>query len=750
MLLRSPSLSRVEMTSLRSVYSDAGSEGPAVVYGLDRELAEKAKYKYDPQMELEAREWIEAVLREPLGSGTLHEVLKDGVVLCLLINTIKPAVCAKPSASRMPFKQMENIANYLQACTQLSVPSHDLFQTVALFENKDMIAVLTNIHSLGRVSQKIPGFVGPSLGVRLATKHERHFSAEQMAVSRAMPTILNLGSSRDRHINTVTGKMGNRSMSFDTAGRSVAFGRVAAVKSTPPMHLRPSVAATENVPTNVVRHVPTHALPRSLSFPVKQQLAPGAVRTSAPPVKPRRDSTQSICSRSGLSSPLSGVAPPPIPSPPPHAYAPVYTAPQVYTAPPPLPVALPSSADTELESPVPVGPEMAPYVPPPALVETSEPFAIEPESLSSLRAPESPAKDAADTPPNRPTPSIAEPLTQGTPARATAQVDDSQAVAAAFETATADETVGHLPPLFGKKVAFIGLGPMCSHAAALLTAGAALAVFDIRNMNAIESLVEKGARAATSPRDAAMGADAVFSLVPDDAVLKQVVCDASSGLLGAFTGVHISCSTIHPETARELAALHADVGSAYIGAPMFVRANGAEALAAFAVGGAESAVAAVLPLLEQGGQEVYRFGEDPGAGNIVKLSGNFMIASAIESCAEALSMCEKSGLDRSKVMSMLNTTVFDCLVYKGYGDRVAKGQHASRGPSSSGFQLDLGLKDVSLALDVAHKVQAPMPFASILHDRFLGAAARGRGKMDWTAIALSTREEAGIDLAATL
>ena len=159
---------------------------------------------------------------------------------------------------------------------------------------------------------------------------------------------------------------------------------------------------------------------------------------------------------------------------------------------------------------------------------------------------------------------------------------------------------------------------------------------------------------------------------------------------------------------------------------MFVRANGAEALAAFAVGGAESAVAAVLPLLEQGGQEVYRFGEDPGAGNIVKLSGNFMIASAIESCAEALSMCEKSGLDRSKVMSMLNTpptlphpfplplpllpyplpapltsppplppqvmsmlntTVFDCLVYKGYGDRVAKGQHASRGPSSSGFQV---------------------------------------------------------------
>ena len=106
---------------MRSVYSDAGSKGPAVVYGLDRELAEKAKYKYDPQMELEAREWIEAVLREPLGSGTLHEVLKDGVVLCLLINTIKPAVCAKPSASRMPFKQMDFLINVLLSNSQIVI-----------------------------------------------------------------------------------------------------------------------------------------------------------------------------------------------------------------------------------------------------------------------------------------------------------------------------------------------------------------------------------------------------------------------------------------------------------------------------------------------------------------------------------------------------------------------------------------------------------------------------------------------------
>lgn len=112
---------------------------------------------------------------------------------------------------------------------------------------------------------------------------------------------------------------------------------------------------------------------------------------------------------------------------------------------------------------------------------------------------------------------------------------------------------------------------------------------------------------------------------------------------------------------------------------------------------------------------------------------------------------------RQDVMSMLNSTIFDCLIFKvcscvqlkaqrylnyvcgrryqGYGDRVAQRSHVPGeqlvGP---GFQLDLGLKDITLALDVAHKVQAPMPFASVLRDRFLAATAKGRGTMDWSAI----------------
>ena len=92
-------------------------------------------------------------------------------------------------------------------------------------------------------------------------------------------------------------------------------------------------------------------------------------------------------------------------------------------------------------------------------------------------------------------------------------------------------------------------------------------------------------------------------------------------------------------------------------------------------------------------------------------------------------------------MTMLNSTIFDCLIYKGYGDRVANRVHE---PDSK-FLLDLGLKDITLALDAAHKAQSPMPFASVLRDRFLAAQAKGYGNMDWSAIGMVVSENSGVD-----
>lgn len=133
-----------------------------------------------------AVQWLTAVTGVAAPNGAVQEWLMSGVLLCELINCIREGAVPKVSASPMPFKQMENIGNYINACRQLGVPQQDLFMTVDLYEAKNLGAVVQNIHSLGRVAQRI-GFEGPVLGARLSQRNERKFSEQQLALARAMP-----------------------------------------------------------------------------------------------------------------------------------------------------------------------------------------------------------------------------------------------------------------------------------------------------------------------------------------------------------------------------------------------------------------------------------------------------------------------------------------------------------------------------------------------------------------------------------
>jgi len=92
-------------------------------------------------------------------------------------------------------------------------------------------------------------------------------------------------------------------------------------------------------------------------------------------------------------------------------------------------------------------------------------------------------------------------------------------------------------------------------------------------------------------------------------------------------------------------------------------------------------------------------------------------------------------------LPQLTSTIFDCLIYKGYGQRVSERDHAP-----GGFALELGLKDVTLALDTAHAAHVPMPFGSVMKDNFTQAMAKGRENMDWSAVALQASESAGVDV----
>ena len=101
------------------------------------------------------------------------------VVLCNLVNALKPGTIKKISTKQMPFMQMENIAAYLSACNAaFAIETFESFMTVDLYEDKNMGAVVLNLHALGRATQSLAGYAGPTLGAKVATSNRRDFTEE--------------------------------------------------------------------------------------------------------------------------------------------------------------------------------------------------------------------------------------------------------------------------------------------------------------------------------------------------------------------------------------------------------------------------------------------------------------------------------------------------------------------------------------------------------------------------------------------
>jgi 3-hydroxyisobutyrate dehydrogenase-like beta-hydroxyacid dehydrogenase len=288
---------------------------------------------------------------------------------------------------------------------------------------------------------------------------------------------------------------------------------------------------------------------------------------------------------------------------------------------------------------------------------------------------------------------------------------------------------------------FIGLGNMGEPiAASLLAAGDTLRVYN-RTTSKAATLVAKGATLVKNPADVASPGGIVLTMLADDRAVEQVCL-----LPGSFVeklgpgGIHVSISTIAPATARRLAEHHAKHRVEYVASPVFGRPEAAAAKKLWVcTSGHAAPKARVRPLLEAIGQGIFDFGEDAGSANVVKLCGNFMIASAIETISESLALAEKNGIDKHAVADLFGRTLFACPVYQGYGKTIAAEKF-----EPAGFRLALGFKDISLSLATATASLVPLPVASLLHDRYLTAMAKGRGDMDWTAVALGVAEDAGI------
>jgi 3-hydroxyisobutyrate dehydrogenase-like beta-hydroxyacid dehydrogenase len=286
----------------------------------------------------------------------------------------------------------------------------------------------------------------------------------------------------------------------------------------------------------------------------------------------------------------------------------------------------------------------------------------------------------------------------------------------------------------------IGLGKMGTGIAkTLLRAGHRVTVYN-RTRARAEALRTVGAVVAASAAEAC-GGGVVFTMVADDAALDSFVF-GEGGILPSLPrgGVHVSLSTISVALSDKLAAAHAKVGQGYLAAPVFGRPDAAEAgRLAVVVGGAESLVQQCKPFFEAMGPKLFVVGERPSMANVVKLSGNFLIATVLESLAEALAFARKSGVDAGALMEFLTATLFNAPVYKTYGELIVLGKH-----EPAGFALPLGLKDVRLVLQAAEAASVPMPIASVVRDRFITAMARGNQDKDWSVLGQVAAEDAGL------
>lgn len=290
------------------------------------------------------------------------------------------------------------------------------------------------------------------------------------------------------------------------------------------------------------------------------------------------------------------------------------------------------------------------------------------------------------------------------------------------------------------KVGFIGLGQMgAGMVSNLLKAGHEVTVYN-RTRAKADALVAQGARVAATIADACRG-EAVFTMLAHDNALESAAFDNDGIIKSMRAGViHISSSTVSVALVERLATAHDKARQGFVAAPVFGRPDVAAAGNLFVVAaGARSAIEAAGPLLDAIGQKTFVVSETPKAANLVKLSGNFLIASVIESLGEAMALVGKGGVDKHQYIDILTSTLFGAPVYKTYGALIAEGRF-----EPAGFAAPLGQKDTRLVLAAAEELRVPLPIANLLRDRFLTLLAHGGETLDWSAIGTLAAKDAGI------
>lgn len=288
------------------------------------------------------------------------------------------------------------------------------------------------------------------------------------------------------------------------------------------------------------------------------------------------------------------------------------------------------------------------------------------------------------------------------------------------------------------KIGFIGLGRMGHHVAAnLMKAGHDVTVWN-RSQAPVEALVAKGAIAAKTPQDALQG-DAVFSMLSNDAVMRDVGLAGPLLEKAAKNLIHINLATISAAFAKELADAHASRGLGYISAPVFGRPEMAEAAQLVLVaGGPAEQISRMQPVFDAIGSRTVPLDAAEKA-NLFKIAGNFMIAAEMAATGEAFALLRKGGVDPALFHDVLGGRLFTGAVFKNYG-----GMILNRAYEPAGFLLTLGLKDVNLARSAAEGMGMTLPTAELLKANYEQAIEWGWQDKDWSAVGEVPAKKAGV------
>jgi len=280
---------------------------------------------------------------------------------------------------------------------------------------------------------------------------------------------------------------------------------------------------------------------------------------------------------------------------------------------------------------------------------------------------------------------------------------------------------------FRMRIGFLGLGkmgtPMARH---LLAAGHELAVWN-RTEGRTEPLLREGAIAAATPAEAELGAEAVITMLFDDAANEEVLF-GPNGLMDALSpgALHISCSTISVALSERLTQEHARRGHEFVAAPVFGRPNVAEEGRLWvAVAGADDAVAKARPLLETFSRGISFVGSEPWQAHAVKIGGNFLISAMIYSLSESFVYAAGQGIDPAIFLETVNSALFQSPFYTAYANVML------HPPEHPGATIELGEKDLRLFREAAAASGTRLSLADSLAGVFSRAKAAGLGHTDW-------------------